>query len=621
MITQARFFASDALPTTLASPLGTTGNPSVASLPGTWPSQYPYTVLIDWGQANQEAISVTGPPTGSGPFTLPCTRGIDGSTGGAGGLAHASSAIVVHGVTAQDFTQPLQFIDGLSGYPWEFNVMAYGAKGDTRLVSDAAVTASSATVTCATSAPFTSTAVDGGKTFYMPGAGAAGAPLLTTISAVLGPTQATLAVNASTTVAAGGAAYGTDDTAAINAAVAAAVAWAQAAGNSARVRVLFPDAVFMCATAPTIGGATAGNAVIPLPVIPMTSAKITLEFLGLGGDVADCMHWLQTVPQASGSVLLCPLLTGTNDVNNGPTAIIGGPYNGYGAGSTGNTWSNVCPAINGIRALVPLNSTVCGFDFFGCAEASVPSASCMPLGVVPSGAPWPQISVAGITNQWTFGLRMPSTNNNDRCDVGYFTAEGICYGWMPSEHTVWESTRSIECITGIEAYSGRGQGMTHSARGKYSSVEACTNAVGAFDGNVKMSIETLDVESTSKLVFDPSNRLAGTIGYTGDTANTVYQTASINNSATGVRCINLATPSGPVASPHAAPASGAAWLNGYYRDAWITLSATTITALNIDSTAQNGLGASPATYTFLLPSGHSYTPTYTGTLTHTVSLL
>jgi hypothetical protein len=53
----------------------------------------------------------------------------------------------------------------------------------------------------------------------------------------------------------------------------------------------------------------------------------------------------------------------------------------------------------------------------------------------------------------------------------------------------------------------------------------------------------------------------------------------------------------------------------------VTLHATTITAVSIDGTAQNGLQSSPATYAFPLPAGHSYTPAYTGVLTHTVTLL
>src|SRR6185437_16716036 len=110
---QARYYSSDATATTLAAPLAPTGNPSVNSIAGL-PSSYPYTMLIDWGLVTQEAISVTSAPTGTGPWTLPCTRGIDGSTGGGGGNSHSSGAVIVHGVSAQDFAQPAAFAAGSS---------------------------------------------------------------------------------------------------------------------------------------------------------------------------------------------------------------------------------------------------------------------------------------------------------------------------------------------------------------------------------------------------------------------------------------------------------------------------------------------------------------------------
>src|SRR5580700_1274311 len=159
---QARYYSSDATATTLASSLGTTGNPSVNSIAGL-PSIYPYTMLIDWGLVNQEAISVTSAPTGTGPWTLPCTRGIDGSTGGAGGVSHVSGAVIVHGVSEQDFAQPAAYLAGSAGFPWQFNVVAYGAKGDGQIVTDGAMSSSSSTttLTCATSTPFQ--AADVGK--------------------------------------------------------------------------------------------------------------------------------------------------------------------------------------------------------------------------------------------------------------------------------------------------------------------------------------------------------------------------------------------------------------------------------------------------------------------------
>ena len=97
---------STGLATTLSSSLGSTGNPSVAALPGAWSSVFPYTVLIDWGNTSQEAISVISPPTGTGPYTLPCIRNIDGAGSVGTGVTHSSGASVVPGATAQDYGSP-----------------------------------------------------------------------------------------------------------------------------------------------------------------------------------------------------------------------------------------------------------------------------------------------------------------------------------------------------------------------------------------------------------------------------------------------------------------------------------------------------------------------------------
>jgi hypothetical protein len=83
-------------------------------------------------------------------------------------------------------------------------------------VADAAMTSGSATLTSA-SGPFTG--ADVGKKIVVTGAGASGAKLVTTISAFVSATQVTLAAAASTTVSATGATWGTDCSAAFQAAL------------------------------------------------------------------------------------------------------------------------------------------------------------------------------------------------------------------------------------------------------------------------------------------------------------------------------------------------------------------------------------------------------------------
>lgn len=92
----------------------------------------------------------------------------------------------------------------------------YGATADARMVDDAAMTADSA-VLSSTSAEFT--ASDVGRLVVIAGAGPSGGGLMTTILSHESAAEVTLAAAAETTVAAVGAAWGTDCSAAFNAAL------------------------------------------------------------------------------------------------------------------------------------------------------------------------------------------------------------------------------------------------------------------------------------------------------------------------------------------------------------------------------------------------------------------
>jgi hypothetical protein len=98
--TQNRFYSSAYQATYLPGGAASSGNITVQSVTGA-PTSFPFTMLLDWGLGTQEAVSVTGAYTGSGPYVWPVTRGIDGTTA----QSHAANAIAVHGVTEQDFSE------------------------------------------------------------------------------------------------------------------------------------------------------------------------------------------------------------------------------------------------------------------------------------------------------------------------------------------------------------------------------------------------------------------------------------------------------------------------------------------------------------------------------------
>lgn len=108
---QARYYSSLTRRTTTTVDPGTSGTTltvadtsSFAVLDGS----FPYTLLINWGQSDQEIVTATARPSGT-TFTI--VRGQDGTTG----QAHAIGATVDHGVSARDFNDAGSHIGASSG--------------------------------------------------------------------------------------------------------------------------------------------------------------------------------------------------------------------------------------------------------------------------------------------------------------------------------------------------------------------------------------------------------------------------------------------------------------------------------------------------------------------------
>jgi hypothetical protein len=101
-----RYYSSNAQPTTLAASLSSVSSETTGQTVEVWsitgmPTQYPFTLLLEWGTGSQEVVTVTQAATGTGPYTFAnCTRGDDGTSA----PAHTSGAAAVHGVSARDFT-------------------------------------------------------------------------------------------------------------------------------------------------------------------------------------------------------------------------------------------------------------------------------------------------------------------------------------------------------------------------------------------------------------------------------------------------------------------------------------------------------------------------------------
>ena len=633
--------------TTLGDTLYENATPALARLPGNTSGTKNF--LTQTGTGSASAAPAWGTiAAGDLPAATTSTQGaviIDGTasdiqpspgTGTAGAKGQAADSEHVH---------PWK--------PWQFHVAVYGAKGNGVMVTDAVMSSSSATLACTTSTPFTSGSVGnavcviGAGTSSSPGS-AAGRPLVTTISGYTNSGHVTLTASASNAVSGTGAVFGTDDTAAVQAAIAAAFTYAQVHGYA---EILFDPVYYIIAGAPVVGGGTLGNSQLTLPVYSeaSTTKKITLAFTG-AHDSAPCLQFLDTsmTPFAPGTVLCSLTAPATLDGTYGPACVLGGPWAGYGGG--GGTFSNMQVDINGIT-IQPVfvshdpgvgntsNSTgpvIGGINLYGIGAAWVKNYTFLPLAVSASASTtWPYWANPDNWSgtQWQPALFMPDAGNNDGADIDRFTCYGAWAGIIGSEHCTWDVARILFTGRAVIAFNPSGGSNTHGLSGRYLSVESCGYIIdvehtGTYASSGAIGVQVLQCDTESVVdnwIYDPGANLFGGMNIQ-DNAGVGYRSSKFDGSPATInfRAVMSGNAPGPVTAATTAPATTVAWPNYFYRDAWMTAALSgghTFTTLAIDGTAQpNAAGAS--TYQFILPSGHSYTPAYTaGTLTQTVTLL
>ena len=108
-----RYYSNTAVATTLAAPISGSDTSMVVTTASGLPGSFPYTMIVDYGASTQEVVEVSA----AAGTTLTISRGVDNTSAQAHGLA----AVVVHGITKRDVSEPNSHIaattneHGLSG--------------------------------------------------------------------------------------------------------------------------------------------------------------------------------------------------------------------------------------------------------------------------------------------------------------------------------------------------------------------------------------------------------------------------------------------------------------------------------------------------------------------------
>jgi hypothetical protein len=478
---------------------------------------------------------------------------------------------------------------------------AHGAKRDGIILLDVSMTNGSAIVD-SPSAHFTP--ADVGKSWLgaVVGPNGAGKILVSTIQSYQSPTRVTLANAATNTISPVLAVYGTDDTAAIKAATNNVVALGQA-NNSYYGEVWFSSGIYVVAGA--LDSSQHGYSQIPIPYQAPTGMKFTLVFKGTS-DNSGLTHWLQPEPQMTGAVLVSaayPAYSGTFGIPScigGPT-----PEQGYGLGNNG-TFSNMLFVVDGLTVTLPFDHTQHGVNAYGIAECNVPNMGCFSLGTVTGGYWWPNfLPTQGFYYSGRFpacGLVMPNLGNNDNCNIGLYSAEGLTGGIAMGEHSHADSIRIISSDIGVTFTTGTDgfPNNDHSMDIDYLSTEACrihiyVPAVGTFPQI--LNIQNWDPEDglAAYHIFDADpGALRGEIFM--NTAMCSQKPLIIHG---GAHIIDTSKHPGAPDTQPAVPAASTAFRNDFWRDAFVDITGGTGVSVTVDGVPWS------ASKTIPVPSGKS----------------
>lgn len=486
---------------------------------------------------------------------------------------------------------------------WQFKVSDYGAKGDGIVVNDIATTNGSGVITSA-SGKFTSAHV--GKKIMINGAiGSTNIPLVATISSYQSATQVTLGSNATVTTTGLHGVWGTDDTAAIQAALDAAKAYAES--HEFYAEVLFDDKKYCLYSGPTQTTSPNYNTQLKFPS-PTNNVSRKLEIAMIGvSDNSHLQFWQSTVPSIMGTSLISFLTNAPSTIDStyGVQSVVGAPT---GNVTFSGSFPNLKAVIRNIAVWCPAYTNMTAWDFDWAAGLYMDGCSAhifaTPLqggGVLLNNLPADVVFQGKIGT----GLRTPVVGNNADVWIPSFASEGYSRGIYASEHVRIGNLKTI--YNDVAMIIDVGSGLTNQSHGVV--VEGWTAEVynGGLTPNgtgiCHVDIRVVTENSASAYdISDTNNVLRGKIEW----VNVVDARNIIVTGASKVKVCNTTTNGpGKWASQPSVPASTTAQQNTSWRDAAVTITGGTVTVINVDGTA-TGLTSG----TVIVPAGKNITLTY-----------
>lgn len=439
-----------------------------------------------------------------------------------------------------------------SAQPWVFDVTApaYGAVGDGQVVGDGAMSSGSAVLTSATAA-WPTTVV--GKAISVKGAAATGVTtLVTTVASRQSTTQVTLsAANASGGALTGAIViWGTDDTAAIQAATTAAEAYLTA--GSTYAQVYFPPRPYIVAGA--LNNTQSGNGQIVFGPVAVAGVKKILEFRGETDGAAAVRHWQQTVPQFAGSCLIslgvyASTVAQTANINaDGNPGVLSGPNEGFGYGVAA-VFSNMQAVLKNLAILTTHSAyglTYGPANLWGCANAHVENFGYGTAGIVP-GSDYSSPGTFGTG--LSVGLLLPAPGNNDHVIAKNVSCGGgYTYAIFATEHLMMDRFMALYCWAGlcvVGNYAGS-VGSVHALDVISASIEACINevyivGVGSAGVGPMIYANVSTESSTPNIAGNSAGAMNGALGLIRLTGLFTESGVSISD-PTGIEIVNGQVP-------------------------------------------------------------------------------